>query len=146
MIKVITKLPNSEQSYKVFDLNLVNNQSSSRSNTKNRMSWFYFKLVMCSSFIVHIWMHVKTLQSTPYCSIVIDRYSNFGNTYLSKEFARVLEPGQTVTSLELVHPWTPGTVPRCSSDVTMWSGPNTRAAILKNKYFQKLYNTYQWIR
>jgi hypothetical protein len=23
--------------------------------------------------------------------------------------------------------WTPGTVPRCSSDVTMWSGPNTRA-------------------
>ena len=51
-------------------------------------------------------------------SIVIDRYSNFGNTYLSKEFARVLGPGQIVT--------------------TMWSGPNTRAAILTNKYFQKL--------
>ena len=33
-------------------------------------------------------------------SIVIDRYSNFGNTYLSKEFARVLIPGQTVTPLE----------------------------------------------
>jgi hypothetical protein len=33
-------------------------------------------------------------------SIVIDRYSNFGNTYLSKEFARVLGPGQIVTSLE----------------------------------------------
>jgi hypothetical protein len=33
-------------------------------------------------------------------SIVIDRYSNFGNTYLSKEFARVLVPGQIVTSLE----------------------------------------------
>jgi hypothetical protein len=32
-------------------------------------------------------------------SIVIDRYSNFGNTctYLSKEFARVLGPGQIVT-------------------------------------------------
>jgi hypothetical protein len=33
-------------------------------------------------------------------SIVIDRYSNFGNTYLSKEFARVLGTGQIVTSLE----------------------------------------------
>ena len=33
-------------------------------------------------------------------SIVIDRYSNFGNTYLSKEFASVLGPGQIVTSLE----------------------------------------------
>jgi hypothetical protein len=33
-------------------------------------------------------------------SIVIDRYSNFGNTYLSKEFARVLGPGQIVMSLE----------------------------------------------
>jgi hypothetical protein len=33
-------------------------------------------------------------------SIVIDRYSNFGNTYWSKEFARVLGPGQIVTSLE----------------------------------------------
>jgi hypothetical protein len=32
-------------------------------------------------------------------SIVIDRYSNFGNTYLSKEFARVLGPGQIVMSL-----------------------------------------------
>jgi len=32
--------------------------------------------------------------------IVIDRYSNFGNTYLSREFARVLGPGQIVTSLE----------------------------------------------
>jgi hypothetical protein len=39
-------------------------------------------------------------------SIVIDRYSNFGNTYLSKEFARVLVPGQRVTSLEHL-----GTVP-----------------------------------
>jgi hypothetical protein len=33
-------------------------------------------------------------------SIVIDRYSNFGNTYLSKEFARILGQGQIVTSLE----------------------------------------------
>ena len=33
-------------------------------------------------------------------SIVIDRYSNFGNPYLSKEFTRVLVPGQIVTSLE----------------------------------------------
>ena len=33
-------------------------------------------------------------------SIVIDRYSNFGNTYLSKEFAHVLGTGQIVTSLE----------------------------------------------
>jgi hypothetical protein len=33
-------------------------------------------------------------------SMVIDRYSNFGNTYLSKEFARVLGTGQIVTSLE----------------------------------------------
>jgi hypothetical protein len=33
-------------------------------------------------------------------SIVIDRYSNFGNTYLSKEFARILGPRQIVTSLE----------------------------------------------
>jgi hypothetical protein len=33
-------------------------------------------------------------------SIVIDRYSNFGNAYLSKEFARVLDPGQIVMSLE----------------------------------------------
>jgi hypothetical protein len=37
---------------------------------------------------------------------VHDRYSNFGNTYLSKEFARVLGPGQIVTSLEHL-----GTVP-----------------------------------
>jgi hypothetical protein len=36
--------------------------------------------------------------------------------------------------------WTPGTVPRCLSDVTMWSGPNTRAAILTNKYFQNWNN------
>ena len=28
------------------------------------------------------------------------KYSNFGNTYLSKEFARVLGPGQIVKSLE----------------------------------------------
>jgi len=33
-------------------------------------------------------------------SIVIDRYSNFENTYLSKQFARVLGPGQIVASLE----------------------------------------------
>jgi hypothetical protein len=33
-------------------------------------------------------------------SIVINRDSNFGNTYLSKEFAHVLGPGQIVTSLE----------------------------------------------
>jgi hypothetical protein len=33
-------------------------------------------------------------------SNVIDWYSNFGNIYLSKEFARVLGPGQIVTSLE----------------------------------------------
>ena len=39
-------------------------------------------------------------------SIVIDRYSNFGNTYLSKEFTNVLGPGQIVTSLEHL-----GTVP-----------------------------------
>jgi hypothetical protein len=25
----------------------------------------------------------------------------------------------------------------------LWSGPTTRAAILTNKYFQKLYNAYQ---
>ena len=50
------------------------------------------------------WLHTS--------SIVIDRYSNFGNTYLSKEFARVVGTGH--------------------SDVTMWSGPNTRAAILTN--------------
>jgi hypothetical protein len=31
---------------------------------------------------------------------VIVRYSNFGNTYLSKEFAHVLGRGQIVTSLE----------------------------------------------
>ena len=65
-------------------------------------------------------------------SIVIDRYSNFGNTYLSKEFARVLGTGQIVTSLEHLEQCRGG-----SSDVTMWSGPNTRAAILTNKYFQK---------
>ena len=71
-------------------------------------------------------------------SIVIVRYSNFGNTYLSKEFARVLGRGQIVTSLEHLaqcrggSSLAPGTVPRCSSDVTMWSGPNTRAAILTN--------------
>jgi hypothetical protein len=39
-------------------------------------------------------------------SIVIDRYSNFGNIYVSKEFARVLGPGQRGTSLEHL-----GTVP-----------------------------------
>ena len=33
-------------------------------------------------------------------SNVIDWYSNFGNIYLSKEFPRVLGPGQIVTSLE----------------------------------------------
>ena len=70
-------------------------------------------------------------------SIVIDRYSNFGNTHLSKEFARVLGPGQIVTSLEHLA--------QCQGVqvTTMCSGPNTRAAILTNKYFQKLYNTYQ---
>ena len=70
-------------------------------------------------------------------SIVIDRYSNFGNTYLSKEFARVLGTGQIVTSLEHL------TQCRGVQVTTMWSGPNTRAAILTNKYIQKLYNTYQ---
>jgi hypothetical protein len=45
-----------------------------------------------------------TLLHTSYT--VIDRYLNFGNTYLSKEFARVLFPGQRVTSLEHL-----GTVP-----------------------------------
>jgi hypothetical protein len=35
-------------------------------------------------------------------SIVIDRYSNFGNPYLSKEFTRVLVPGQIVTSLSTI--------------------------------------------
>jgi hypothetical protein len=33
-------------------------------------------------------------------SIVIDRYSNFGNTYLSEEFAHFFGPEQIVTSLE----------------------------------------------
>ena len=70
-------------------------------------------------------------------SIVINRYSNFGNTYLSKECARVLGPGQIVTSLEHLAQC------RCVQVTTMWSGPNTRAAILTNKYFQKLYNVYQ---
>jgi len=39
-------------------------------------------------------------QSYTLSSIVIDRYSNFENTYLSKQFARVLGPGQIVASLE----------------------------------------------
>jgi hypothetical protein len=43
---------------------------------------------------------VKRLTTIYTSSIVIDGYSNFGNTYLSKEFARVLGPGQIVTSLE----------------------------------------------
>jgi hypothetical protein len=47
-------------------------------------------------------------------SIVIYRYSNFGNTYLSKEFARVLGPGQIVTSLGTVLRWFK--LERCSSD------------------------------
>ena len=33
-------------------------------------------------------------------SIFIDRYSNFGNTNLSKEFARVLGPGQIIDFFE----------------------------------------------
>ena len=68
-------------------------------------------------------------------SIVIDRYSNFGNTYLSKEFARVLGSGQIVTSLEHLAQC------RGVQVTTMRSGPKTRAnvAILTNKYFQKLY-------
>ena len=49
---------------------------------------------------------VKRLSTIYTGSIVIDGYSNFGNTYLSKEFARVLGPGQIVTSLEHL-----GTVP-----------------------------------
>jgi hypothetical protein len=40
------------------------------------------------------------IQNLHTSSIVIDRYSNFGNTYLSKEFARVLGSEQIVTSLE----------------------------------------------
>ena len=69
-------------------------------------------------------------------SIVIDRYSNFGNTYLSKEFARFLGPGQIVTLLEHLA--------QCRGvQLTSPCGPNTRAAILTNKYFQKFYNTYQ---
>ena len=49
---------------------------------------------------------VKRLTTIYTSSIVIDGYSNLGNTYLSKEFARVLGPGQIVTSLEHL-----GTVP-----------------------------------
>jgi hypothetical protein len=49
---------------------------------------------------------VKRLTTIYTSSIAIDRYSNFGNTYLSKEFARVLGPGQIVMSLEHL-----GTVP-----------------------------------
>jgi hypothetical protein len=71
----------------------------------------------------------KSLHSS---SIVIGRYSNFGNTYLSKEFARVLGLGQIVTSLEHLAEC------RGVQVTTMWSGSNTRAAILTNKYFQKL--------
>ena len=56
------------------------------------------------------WQSVVLVEKTGLhtSSIVIDRYSNFGNTctYLSKEFARVLGPGQIVTSLENL-----GTVP-----------------------------------
>jgi hypothetical protein len=36
---------------------------------------------------------VKRLTTIYTSSIVIDGYSNFGNTYLSKEFARVLGQG-----------------------------------------------------
>ena len=69
--------------------------------------------------------------------IISQRGDDFGNTYLSKEFARVLGPEQIVTSLEHL------TQCRGVQVTTMWSGPNTRAAILTNKYFQKLYNTCQ---
>ena len=65
--------------------------------------------------------------------IISQRGDDFGNTYLSKEFARVLGPEQIVTSLEHL------TQCRGVQVTTMWSGPNTRAAILTNKYFQKLY-------
>ena len=49
---------------------------------------------------VHVSIYFSSLYITYTSSIVIDRYSNFGNTYLSKEFARVLGPGQIVTFLE----------------------------------------------
>ena len=56
------------------------------------------------------WQSVVLVENTGLhtSSIVIDKYSNFGNTctYLSKEFTRVLGPGQIVTSLEHL-----GTVP-----------------------------------
>ena len=51
--------------------------------------------------------------------------------------SHVLGPGQIVTSLEHLAQC------RGVQVTTMWSRPNTRAAILTNKYFQKLYNTYQ---
>ena len=79
---------------------------------------------------VYIYLH------TSY--IVIDRYSNFGNIYLSKEFARVLGPGvQIVTSLEHLAQC------RGVQVTSLCDLGQTRAAILTNKYFQKLYNTYQ---
>ena len=52
---------------------------------------------------------------------------NFWKCLFVKIAARVLGPDHIVTSLEHL-----GTVP--VSDVTMWSGPNTRAAILTNKH------------
>jgi hypothetical protein len=52
---------------------------------------------------------------------------------LSKEFARVLGPGQIVTSLEHLAQC------RGVQVTTMWSGPNTRAAILTNKFINKSY-------
>ena len=55
---------------------------------------------------INIFMYIVRSNFIHTSSIVIDRYSNFGNTYLSKEFARVLDPGQIVTSLEHL-----GTVP-----------------------------------
>jgi hypothetical protein len=53
-------------------------------------------------------------------------------TYLSKEFARILGPGQIVTSLEHLAQCRGGSSFRGVQVTTMWSGSNTRMAILTN--------------
>ena len=79
-------------------INIARSLKSRRGKNKNLTAqksnsntvWFNFQTY------IYIYLHTS--------SIVIDRYSNFGNTYLSKEFARVLGPGQIVTSLEHLNP------------------------------------------
>jgi hypothetical protein len=65
------------------------------------MSMGIFRLNIEHVFLISFAFIVENIKITIQTnSIVIDRYSHFGNTYLSKEFARVLGPGQIVTSLE----------------------------------------------